>query len=84
LPSGVGEKRCWQRTRGLATDGGRGHAGRLRAGRPSWLAALLSRHFESRVPEEMPRVLRDNWKGGFVLLLIVAVVSSFSTTLPPP
>jgi hypothetical protein len=36
------------------------------------------------VPEEMPRVLRDNWKGGFVLLLIVAVVSSFSTTLPPP
>ncbi|HXE68434.1 MAG TPA: citrate transporter [Hyphomicrobiaceae bacterium] len=40
--------------------------------------ALLSRHFEkSRVPEEMPRVLPDDWKGGFVLLVIVAVISSF-------
>ena len=40
--------------------------------------ALLSRHFEkSRVPEEMPRVLPDDWKGGFVLLVIVAIVSSF-------
>ena len=40
--------------------------------------ALLSRHFEkSRVPEEMPRILPDDWKGGFVLLVIVAVISSF-------
>jgi Na+/H+ antiporter NhaD/arsenite permease-like protein len=40
--------------------------------------ALLSRHFEkSRIPEEMPRFLPDDWKGGFVLLAIVAVISSF-------
>jgi len=40
--------------------------------------ALLSRHFEkSRVPEEMPRFLPDDWKGAFVLLVIVAVLSSF-------
>src|SRR5262245_30130518 len=40
--------------------------------------ALLSRHFEkSRVPDEMPRFLPDDWKGGFVLLIIVAVISSF-------
>jgi Na+/H+ antiporter NhaD/arsenite permease-like protein len=40
--------------------------------------ALLSRHFEkSRVPAAMPRFLADDWKGGFVLLLIVAVLSSF-------
>src|SRR5262249_55866188 len=40
--------------------------------------ALLSRHFEkSRVPEEMPRFLPDDWKGAFFLLVIVAVISSF-------
>jgi Na+/H+ antiporter NhaD/arsenite permease-like protein len=40
--------------------------------------ALLSRHFEkSHVPDEMPRFLPDDWKGGFVLLVIVAVISSF-------
>src|SRR5215510_5885448 len=40
--------------------------------------ALLSRHFEkSRVPEEMPRFLPDDWKGAFMLLVIVAVISSF-------
>jgi Na+/H+ antiporter NhaD/arsenite permease-like protein len=40
--------------------------------------ALLSRHFEkSRVPDQMPRFLPDDWRGGFVLLLIVAVISSF-------
>ncbi len=40
--------------------------------------ALLSRHFEkSRVPDEMPRFLPDDWRGGFALLLIVAVISSF-------
>jgi Na+/H+ antiporter NhaD/arsenite permease-like protein len=40
--------------------------------------ALLSRHFEkSRVPDEMPALLPDDWKGGFVLLIIVFVLSSF-------
>jgi Na+/H+ antiporter NhaD/arsenite permease-like protein len=40
--------------------------------------ALLSRHFEeSRVPDEMPAILPDDWKGGFVLLVLVFVVSSF-------
>src|SRR5262249_35758283 len=40
--------------------------------------ALLSRHFEkSRVPDEMPRFLPDDWRGGFMLLVIVAVISSF-------
>jgi len=40
--------------------------------------ALLSRHFEkSRIPEEMPAFLPDDWKGAFVLLVIVAVISSF-------
>jgi Na+/H+ antiporter NhaD/arsenite permease-like protein len=40
--------------------------------------ALLSRHFEkSRIPEEMPAFLPDDWKGGFFLLVIVAVISSF-------
>jgi Na+/H+ antiporter NhaD/arsenite permease-like protein len=40
--------------------------------------ALLSRHFEmSRVPDEMPAYLPDDWKGAFVLLLVVFVLSSF-------
>jgi Na+/H+ antiporter NhaD/arsenite permease-like protein len=40
--------------------------------------ALLSRHFEkSRVPDEMPHFLPDDWKGGFALLVIVTVISSF-------
>jgi Na+/H+ antiporter NhaD/arsenite permease-like protein len=40
--------------------------------------ALLSRHFEkSHVPLALPRFLPDGWKGGFVLLLIVFVLSSF-------
>jgi Na+/H+ antiporter NhaD/arsenite permease-like protein len=40
--------------------------------------ALLSRHFEkSRVPDAMPAVLPDDWKGGVILLAIVAVLSSF-------
>jgi Na+/H+ antiporter NhaD/arsenite permease-like protein len=40
--------------------------------------ALLSRHFEkSRIPDEMPAVLPDDWKGGLLLLLIVFVLSSF-------
>jgi Na+/H+ antiporter NhaD/arsenite permease-like protein len=40
--------------------------------------ALLSRHFEdSRVPEILPRYLPDDWKGAFVLLVMVFVLSSF-------
>jgi hypothetical protein len=40
--------------------------------------ALLSRHFEkSRVPLELPRFLPDDWKGGFVLLIMIFVLSSF-------
>jgi Na+/H+ antiporter NhaD/arsenite permease-like protein len=40
--------------------------------------ALLSRHFEeSRVPAWLPTLLPDDWKGGFVLLLMIFVLSSF-------
>jgi len=40
--------------------------------------ALLSNYFErSKVPEVLPRFLPDDWKGGFVLLVIVFVLSSF-------
>jgi Na+/H+ antiporter NhaD/arsenite permease-like protein len=40
--------------------------------------ALLSRHFEeSRIPDEMPALLPDDWKGGVTLLFLVFVLSSF-------
>ena len=40
--------------------------------------ALLSRHFEeSRLPDEMPAFLPDNWTGGLALLAIVFVMSAF-------
>ena len=40
--------------------------------------ALLSKHFEdSRVPDALPRFLPDDWRGGFVLLLIIFVLSAF-------
>ena len=40
--------------------------------------ALLSNHFErSKVPEVLPHYLPDDWKGGFLLLVIVFVLSSF-------
>ncbi len=40
--------------------------------------ALLSRHFEkSHVPVILPKYLPDDWKGGFVLLVMVFVLSSF-------
>jgi Na+/H+ antiporter NhaD/arsenite permease-like protein len=40
--------------------------------------AVLSRHFEeSRIPDEMPALLPDDWKGGLVLLGLVFVISSF-------
>jgi Na+/H+ antiporter NhaD/arsenite permease-like protein len=40
--------------------------------------SLLAAHFhDSRAPEVLPRFLPDDWKGGFVLLLMVFVLSSF-------
>ena len=40
--------------------------------------ALLAKHFEeSRVPDILPRFLPDGWQGGFVLLVLVFVLSSF-------
>jgi len=40
--------------------------------------ALLARHFEkSHVPVILPRFLPDDWKGGFLLLAMVFVISSF-------
>jgi Na+/H+ antiporter NhaD/arsenite permease-like protein len=40
--------------------------------------ALLSNHFEeSKLPSILPRFLPDDWKGGFMLLALVFVISSF-------
>ena len=40
--------------------------------------AILSRHFEeSRIPDEMPALLPDDWKGGLALLAIVFILSGF-------
>jgi Na+/H+ antiporter NhaD/arsenite permease-like protein len=40
--------------------------------------ALLSRHFEdSRAPHELPRLLPHGWRGSFVLLVVIFVLSSF-------
>jgi len=40
--------------------------------------ALLSRHFEkSGVPDAMPAILPDDWKGGLALLAIVLILSGF-------
>jgi len=40
--------------------------------------ALLARHFEeSRVPLLLPSLLPDDWKGGFAMLVVVFVLSSF-------
>ena len=40
--------------------------------------ALLSKHFEeSHVPDLLPRFLPDDWKGGFVLLALIFVLSAF-------
>jgi Na+/H+ antiporter NhaD/arsenite permease-like protein len=40
--------------------------------------ALLARHFEdSGVPHVLPRFLPDDWKGAFVLLVMVFVMSGF-------
>ncbi len=40
--------------------------------------AILSQHFEkSRLPLALPKYLPHNWKGGFLLLVMVWVISSF-------
>jgi Na+/H+ antiporter NhaD/arsenite permease-like protein len=40
--------------------------------------AILAKHFvESRVPEVLPKFLPNDWKGGFVLLVSIMVISSF-------
>ncbi len=40
--------------------------------------ALLANHFErSNVPAVLPNYLPDDWKGGFVLLIAIAVMSAF-------
>ncbi len=40
--------------------------------------ALLADHFErSEIPALLPKYLPDDWKGGFCLLLLVFVISSF-------
>jgi Na+/H+ antiporter NhaD/arsenite permease-like protein len=40
--------------------------------------ALLSKHFEdSKAPVVLPAILPDDWKGGFMLLWMVFVLSSF-------
>jgi Na+/H+ antiporter NhaD/arsenite permease-like protein len=40
--------------------------------------ALLSKHFEeSKIPAVLPHYLPDGWRGGFVLLLMIFVLSSF-------
>lgn len=40
--------------------------------------AILAKHFEeSGIPQLLPNYLPDDWKGGFVLLVLIAVISSF-------
>ena len=40
--------------------------------------AVLSRHFEeTKIPDILPKILPDDWKGPFMLLAIVFVMSSF-------
>jgi Na+/H+ antiporter NhaD/arsenite permease-like protein len=40
--------------------------------------ALLSRHFEqSHLPARLPDLLPDDWRGGFMLLVLVFVLSGF-------
>ncbi len=40
--------------------------------------AILAEHFkESRFPEILPNYLPNDWKGGFLLLLFIAILSSF-------
>ena len=46
--------------------------------------ALLSRHFEqSHLPQLMPRMLPDDWKGGLALLAWCSCSPASSTTSRP-
>ena len=39
---------------------------------------ILAKIFEeSSVPDKLPAILPDDWKGGFVLLMLIFVLSSF-------
>ena len=39
---------------------------------------ILADHFEkSGIPEKIPNILPDDWKGGFGLLIMIAIISSF-------
>jgi len=40
-------------------------------------AILAAQFVESRMADKLPDVLPDDWKGGFVLLVMIAVISSF-------
>ena len=59
------------------------HAGHEWVGLANLLAlllgfALLARHFEkSRIPDLLPDYLPDDWKGPFMLLVLVFFISSF-------
>jgi Na+/H+ antiporter NhaD/arsenite permease-like protein len=40
--------------------------------------AILASHFEgSGIPQMLPKYLPNDWKGGFVLLILIALMSSF-------
>ncbi len=40
--------------------------------------AILAKHFEeSGIPQALPKYLPNDWKGGFVLLILIAIISSF-------
>lgn len=40
--------------------------------------SILAKHFEhSGIPAKMPHYLPDDWKGGFLLLILVFILSSF-------
>ncbi|WP_339913472.1 hypothetical protein [uncultured Brevundimonas sp.] len=68
---------------------GTGLAGLLAHGQHEWVIlsnllllllgfAILANQFErSNIPEAMPAVLPDDWKGGLVLLVLIFVMSAF-------
>lgn len=39
---------------------------------------ILADHFKkSGIPKKLPNILPENWKGGFILLVLIAIISSF-------
>ncbi len=39
---------------------------------------ILADHFEkSGIPKKLPNILPNNWRGGFLLLIVIAIISSF-------